>query len=271
MESAEAGMLSLHLEVIPTAGIVEAVRKAVPPSSSGSISITCLPKHGVDATLAVATELARDGYRVVPHLAAKGLGSRERLRQVLEECADAGVTELFAVGGDAGTPAGPYADGEALLRDIAELGGGRFTVGVAGYPEGHPGIPDHVLLESLRRKQEHARRIVTQMCFSAERIGEYVTGLRREGVDLPVRAGVAGAVPTARLVSLAAKIGVGSSLRFLSGKTSLARNLLPGNRYAPEEMIGRLGAQPGIDSVQLYTFNSLDGLPALGPGRASRA
>ncbi|WP_066217412.1 methylenetetrahydrofolate reductase [Arthrobacter woluwensis] len=175
------------------------------------------------------------------------------------------------MGGDAGTPAGPYADGEALLRDIAELGVGRFTLGVAGYPEGHPGIPDHVLLESLRRKQEHARRIVTQMCFSAERIGEYVTGLRREGVDLPVRAGVAGAVPTARLVSLAAKIGVGSSLRFLSGKTSLARNLLPGNRYAPEEMIGRLGAQSGIDSVQLYTFNSLDGLPALGPGRASRA
>lgn len=266
METPEAGMLSIHLEVIPTSGIVEAVRKAVAPSSSGSLSITCLPKHGVDATLKVATELAHDGYRVVPHLAAKGLSSRERLRRVLEECADAGVTELFAVGGDAGAPAGPYRDGEALLRDIAELGDGRFTVGVAGYPEGHPGIPDQLLLESLRRKQEHANRVVTQMCFSAERIGGYVAGLRREGVELPIRAGVAGAVPTARLMTLAAKIGVGSSLRFLSGKASLARHLLPGNRYAPEEMIGLLRTVPEIDSIQLYTFNSLDRLPSHGQG-----
>ncbi|WFR84676.1 methylenetetrahydrofolate reductase [Arthrobacter sp. Y-9] len=271
MENPEAGMLSIHLEVIPAPGIVDAVRKAVPPSSSCTISITCLPKHGVDATLAVATELAQDGHRVVPHLAAKGLSSRERLREILEECAGAGIAELFVVGGDAGTPDGPYADGEALLRDVVELDGGRFTVGVAGYPEGHPGIPDHVLLESLRRKQEHASRIVTQMCFSAERIGEYVAGLRREGVDLPVRAGVAGAVPTARLLTLAAKIGVGSSLRFLSGKASLARNLLPSSRYAPGEMIARLGRTPDIDSVQLYTFNSLDALPALGSGSAPHA
>ncbi|MGO4455694.1 methylenetetrahydrofolate reductase [Arthrobacter sp. RAF14] len=270
METPEPGPLSIHLEIIPTAGIVEAVRKAVPPSSSSSLSVTCLPRHGVEATLRVAAELAQNGYRVVPHLTAKGLNSRAQLSRILADCADAGITELFAVGGDAGVPAGPYRDGEELLRDIAELGGERFTVGVAGYPEGHPGIEDRVLLDSLRRKQEYASRVVTQMCFSAERIGTYVAALRSEGVELPVRVGVAGAVPTARLVSLAAKIGVGSSLRFLSGKKSLARNLLSRDRYAPDEMIGALGAVPGLDGVQLYTFNVLDALTLSPAGQVPR-
>ncbi|MFJ3959299.1 methylenetetrahydrofolate reductase [Arthrobacter sp. NPDC090010] len=256
-------MLSIHLEVIPTEGIVDAVRGALPPSSS--LSVTCLPKHGVAATLKTASRLSELGYTVTPHLAAKAITGRKELSDILSECAAAGISELFVIGGDLPNAAGPYGTAEELLREIGQLDGDRFTTGVAGYPEGHPRIGDDALLDSLRRKQEYASRIVTQMCFSAEHIRDYAGMLRREDITLPIRAGVAGAVPKAKLVSLAGRIGVGPSLRFLSGKGSLARRLIVGGRYVPETLIEELGAVPGIDSIQLYTFNALPA-PAMPPG-----
>ena len=69
--------------------------------------------------------------------------------------------------------------------------------------------------------------------------------LRREGVALPVWAGVAGSVPRAKLVSLGTQIGVGSSLKFLSRKGPLARKLLSGDLYSPQSLVSGLESQPG--------------------------
>ncbi|MDP5227779.1 MULTISPECIES: methylenetetrahydrofolate reductase [Arthrobacter] len=259
-------MLPLHCEIIPTDRIVDAVLRHVPAPTG--LSVTCLPQHSVDATVGTATRLAELGYSVVPHLAAKAIGGRTALRTLLDRCIASGISEVFVIGGDAGTPAGPYATGEELGRDVAELAGGDLAIGVAGYPEGHPGIDAAVLLESLRRKQEYASRVVTQMCFSADTVHAYVDTLRAEGVHLPVRAGVAGSVPKTKLLSLATKIGVGSSLKFLSGKGALARKLLSTERYEPLDLIGQLQERPGIDSVQLYSFNAVDRLPAVAAHRS---
>ncbi|MFP3599754.1 methylenetetrahydrofolate reductase, partial [Chryseobacterium sp. SIMBA_029] len=92
--------------------------------------------------------------------------------------------------GDAPHPAGPYSTGIELVRDIADITGGKMAVGVAGYPEGHPNINGLQLLEALAAKQEYATRVVTQMCFSANAIHNYAALLRRQGVHLPVWAGV---------------------------------------------------------------------------------
>ncbi|MFP3700177.1 hypothetical protein SB758_32380, partial [Burkholderia sp. SIMBA_013] len=88
-------------------------------------------------------------------------------------------------------------------------------------------------------------------------IHNYAALLRRQGVHLPVWAGVAGAVPKTKLISLASKIGVGSSLKFLSKRGPLAKRLLMGERYSPDALIHDLAAQPGIEGIQLYSFNSL--------------
>ncbi|ABM07937.1 hypothetical protein AAur_4001 [Paenarthrobacter aurescens TC1] len=83
-------------------------------------------------------------------------------------------------------------------------------------------------------------------------------------MHLPVTAGAAGAVPKAKLNSLAIKIGVGSSLKFLSKKGPLARRLLAGERYSRDALMHELAERPGIDGIQLYSFNSLESLPAAG-------
>jgi methylenetetrahydrofolate reductase (NADPH) len=255
-------MLPLRVEIIPSEGIVDVVSKALPTSTA--ISITCLPKHGVGATLRAAVQLRELGYTVVPHLAAKALESRGELSAILGDCSASGITEVFAIGGD-GQSTGPYATGAELLRDIARITSGGMAVGVAGYPEGHPDITSLHLVDALLEKQEFATKIVTQMCFSADKIQDYVAMLRREGVLLPVWAGVAGAVPKVKLVSLATKIGVGSSLKFLSRKGPLARRLLIGERYTPDALIEELSARPCIEGIQLYSFNSLDRLPTPQP------
>lgn len=255
-------MLPLRVEIIPSEGIVDAVSKALPTSTA--VSITCLPKHGVGATLRAAVQLRELGYTVVPHLAAKALERRAELSAILGDCSASGITEVFAIGGD-GQPSGSYSTGGELLRDIAQITSGAMSVGVAGYPEGHPGITSLHLVDALLEKQEHASQIVTQMCFSADKIHDYVAMLRREGVLLPVWAGVAGAVPKVKLVSLATKIGVGSSLKFLNRKGPLARRLLIGERYTPDTLIEELSARPGIEGIQLYSFNSLEALPTPQP------
>lgn len=199
-------MLPVRVEIIPSEGIVDVVSKALPTSTA--ISITCLPKHGVGATLRAAVQLRELGYTVVPHLTAKALETRAEQSAILGDCSASGITEVFAIGGD-GQPSGSYSTGGELLRDIARITSGEMAVGVAGYPEGHPDITSLRLVDALLEKQEFATKIVTQMCFSADRIQDYVAMLRREGVLLPVWAGVAGAVPKVKLVSLATRIGVG--------------------------------------------------------------
>jgi methylenetetrahydrofolate reductase (NADPH) len=109
------------------------------------------------------------------------------------------------------------------------------------------------------------------MCFAPEKILDYTALLRREGVELPVWAGVAGSVPRTKLVSLATQIGVGSSLKFLSRKGPLARKLLSGDLYSPQSLVSGLESHSGnLAGIHLYSFNSLDSVPG-GPGQASNS
>ncbi len=253
-------MLPTRLEIIPTQDIVPAVLAQVPRSTT--ITVTCLPHHGVERTMETAAALALEGFNVVPHLAARSVASRAQLARLLQCAGASGIAEVFAIGGDVAVPAGPFASSERLMLEIAELTGNAMKIGVAGYPEGHPSISDRQLVESLRAKQELADHVVTQMCFSASTIDRYIAGLRREGVGLPVWAGVAGAVPRTKLLRLATKIGVGSSLRFLSGKAALGRSLLGGKRYQPGQLIAELEALAAPPAgIHLYSFNSLDAFP----------
>jgi methylenetetrahydrofolate reductase (NADPH) len=143
-----------------------------------------------------------------------------------------------------------------------------MRAGVAGYPEGHPSVAALDLVDALLAKQHLATHVVTQMCFAAPKILDYAGLLRREGVRLPVWAGVAGSVPRTKLVTLATQIGVGSSLKFLTRKGPLARKLLSGDRYSPDTLMAGLESQPGIEGIHLYSFNNLDAVPG-GPDQAS--
>lgn len=255
-------MFPKRIEIVPTSNIVDKVKETLPPGTA--ITVTCLPHHGIERTMRTALELADGGYHAVPHLAARSLENRPQLSGIIRDCGIAGITEIFAVGGDAQHSAGPYDSGLSLLEDIVELSGGEIKVGVAGYPEDHPHAGSIHVLDSLLQKTDKASYITTQMCFSASKILDYIGLLRCEGVNLPVWVGVAGPVPHDKLVSLATKIGVGTSLRFLSRNGPLARRLLTGGIYASDALITDLTEAPDVvTGIHFYTFNNLDDVPRL--------
>jgi methylenetetrahydrofolate reductase (NADPH) len=260
----------VRIEIIPSQGIVEQVQALVPATTT--LSVTCLPHHGIERTMRTAVELSDAGYKVIPHLAARSIRTRAELTDIVRGCDAAGIREVFVIGGDRKQPAGVYDSALPVLEDIAQYSSGMMRAGVAGYPEGHPLVSPVDLLDGLLAKRHLASHVVTQMCFSAGKIHDFAALLRREGVHLPVWAGVAGSVPRTKLVALSTQIGVGSSLKFLSRKGPLARKLLSGDRYSPDSLITGLESQPGnLAGIHLYSFNSLESAPASPDQAASSA
>src|SRR4029079_7296217 len=86
-------------------------------------------------------------------------------------------------------PLGPYTSAVELVPLVAEHPRRPATIGIAGYPEGHPLIDDAALAEALAAKAPYADYVTTQICFDPEAILRFATG-----VKLPVLAGVPGLV-----------------------------------------------------------------------------
>lgn len=254
-------MLRRRIEIVPTSGIVRQVRDYLLPEET-SLTVTSLPKHGVEPTARTAVQLAELGFNVVPHISARQIASRSELLRILRGYAAAGISEVFAIGGDQARPAGPYASSAELLHEIRETFQYTFSVGIAGCPEAHSAAARASMILSLQLRQSEASYVVTQMCFSAAAIADFVQDLRSEGVTLPVWAGLAGPVSRTRLLSVASKIGVGTSLRFISGKSRTVARLLSGDRYSPTPLVEELTAlsRDTIAGIHLYTFNDLAGV-----------
>ena len=233
--------------------------ESLPPGAAATV--TASPTHGIESTIELCEGLIALGHPATPHLAAHMMRDRAHLRELLERCESAGIRDAFVVGGDA-KDRGEIHDGLALVRLMEELGHPFEGIGVAGYPEGHASIPDEVLLSSLKEKQAHATYLTTQMSFDADAIASWVGRIRDSGVTLPIHLGLPGVVHIRRLLRVAARIGVGGSVRYLRKNRQLFR-LLFGRSFTPERLLRSLGptlADPKADvrALHLFTFNQVE-------------
>ena len=194
-------------EMIPLKGAADEA-SLLPPGST--ITVTASPAKGMSATVELAVELAAAGYHVVPHLSARLTRDHAELVEIMARLTDAGITDAFVVGGDAKEP-GEYFDGLALLEAMTRIGHPFDRIGLPGYPEGHPTIPDDALRRALDDKGPYASWVTTQMCFSDDAIREWVDGERLRGTSLPLYIGIPGVAEVRKLVGIAARIGVGDS------------------------------------------------------------
>lgn len=241
-------------EVLPLAGIVDevAAHVAVPTT----ITVTASPARGLGATLDVAEQLVGLGHQVVPHIAARQVRDEVELQEAVARLTSAGVRELFVIGGDADPPAGRFRAASEAIEALALIDP-TLVIGVAGYPETHPRIPDDVTIQALWDKRRHASYVVSQVCFEPRTVVEWIARLRRRGMDLPVLLGTPGPVSTGKLLLAGRRIGVGESLRFLTGHANLARLARPG-RFDPVPLLtGVAATEPGPAGVHFYTFNAI--------------
>jgi methylenetetrahydrofolate reductase (NADPH) len=250
----------VRYEVLPAKATEEKVLAHVPREVV--VTVTASPVKGLEPTLLLTERLAAHGYRVVPHVPARLLRDDAHLKDVAERLRTAGVRDVFVPAGDADPPAGPYHGALPVLRALADLGSPFADLGITGYPESHPLIHDDITIQSMWDKRTHATYIVSNLCFDARLLGDWLARIRRRDVTLPVHLGVAGPVQRAKLLSMAAKIGVGESTRFLTRHPSwFLRFAAPGG-YAPERLLTR-GAPAFTDpaaavaGLHLFTFNQI--------------
>ena len=223
------------------------------------LTVTCSPKHGPDLTVDVGTRLRALGHAVTVHIAARMVRDAGHLDALLAQMAGAGIDDMFLVGGDVSEPLGEYASALELLPLIAGHPQRPSTIGVPGYPEGHPLIDDATLARVLREKCELADYITTQMCFHARTLREWIEAQRLEGIANPVLIGLPGKVKVARLFELSMRIGVGSSIGYLRKQHGIqhlfGRSI--GDRLF-DELSPALGdPRLAIDGFHHFTFNQL--------------
>jgi len=246
-------------EVLPTPTIEDKLHASVP--TDVQITVTASPNKGLEQTFALAERLAGSGYDVVPHVAARMVSGRGELAEIVARLTAAGVTSVFVPGGDA-QPVGDYPDALTLLEDLADLGRPFAHVGITGYPESHPTIDDDLTIQSMWDKRKFATHIVSNLTFDPGVIRNWVHRMRRRGITMPVILGLPGPVDRAKLLSMATKIGVGDSTKFLvKHKGLMARLTAPGGFTGERflEKCAHTAAEPDalVEGLHLYTFNQV--------------
>lgn len=261
--SPPAGVAALlaraRFELVPLAGAEEAAGY-LPPGST--VTITCSPRRGVDATVDLAGRLAAGGFRAVPHVAARLVRDAGHLQDLTGRLVAAGVEDVFVVGGDPTEPVGPYGSALDLLEALEDRGRPFPRVGIAGYPERHPTIAPEDLDRALFDKQPLASYAVTQICFDPATIFRWLDGIRDRGFVLPVHLGMPGAVTRRKLLEIALRIGVGDSIRYLSKHGSLVTRLVRRGSYRPDVFLARLSPyvaewNHALAGMHLNTFNQV--------------
>lgn len=210
------------------------------------VHVTFLPNGGAAETIAQARALREAGFEPVPHVAARSLSDGGALDDYLARLAgEAGVSGALLVAGDLPRPRGPYASTLDMLRTGAFEARGFRRVAFAGHPEGHPVVAGPVMDAALAEKLDYAAahgleaEIITQFCFEAGPILDFIARLRGRGIETPVRIGAAAPTDAARLMKFAVRCGVGPSLRALSAPSRIGQLL---RAIGPEALIDDLAA-----------------------------
>lgn len=246
-------------EVIPLDGIADRVLAHVPRDIT--VTVTASPTKGLNATLSLAETLAAAGYRVVPHLSARLVRDRAHLDEVVDRLR--GIREIFVIAGDAHTPAGDYAGAAALLEAMGDRRACFEAIGISGYPESHHLISDEETIAAMFAKEPFATHIISQLCFDADVTAGWIRAVRARGTRLPIWIGVPGSVERQHLLRISLKVGLGESVRFLSGHRGWLRRLALHRRYSPTRLLDALTGviadpEARVAGLHIYTFNEVE-------------
>jgi methylenetetrahydrofolate reductase (NADPH) len=150
-----------------------------------------------DRTVEVTKWIKEDlGLEAMAHLSCVG-EPVERLREILDEVAAAGVDNVLALRGD--PPRGesdwkPHPDGLESSVELIELirANYDFCIGATCFPEVHPEAPDleHDLRFLKRKVEAGATFLITQLFFENEDYFRWVERARESGIDVPIIAGI---------------------------------------------------------------------------------
>jgi len=146
----------------------------------------------------------------VAYIAGYGLAPDE-ITEVLDNYKALGVETIFVIRGDQPKDEGflPHPDSFSYASDLIDFISKRydFTLGCAGYPEGH--VEAQSLekdIEALKKKQDSgAAYVVAQYCYDNRFFYDYVDKCRAAGVQVPIIPGVM-PVYTVKLTNILSRV-----------------------------------------------------------------
>lgn len=150
-----------------------------------------------DRTIELVTHIKeRTGIEAMAHLTCVG-HTRAEIGAVLDRLAAAKVENVLALRGDPPKgatsfqkPEGGFGYANELVEFITERGHG-FSVGVAGYPEGHLEASKEQDLKNLKLKVDAgADFVISQLFFDNAFYFDFVERARRMGINGPIVPGI---------------------------------------------------------------------------------
>ncbi|MEX2581036.1 MAG: methylenetetrahydrofolate reductase [NAD(P)H] [Verrucomicrobiales bacterium] len=209
----------------------------------------------------------------IPHLTCV-CHQESDIQAILERYAAEGVSNILALGGDPPRNLENYCKADDAFQRAADLvryikkfcaAGNHpdprgFGIGVAGFPEGHPGTPNRLAeMDFLKEKVDAgADYIVTQLFFCNEDFLDFRDRCELAGINVPIIAGLMPVTSTKgmrRMGDLAA--GARFPARLLraldrAGDDPKAVEKV-GIHYATEQCFDLL--ENDVDGIHFYTLN----------------
>jgi methylenetetrahydrofolate reductase (NADPH) len=199
--------------------------------------------------------------------------SKEEMAGILDRYAASGIENVLALGGDPPKNLANYdraKDGFRFADELVSFVRGRtntadrrgFGVGVAGFPEGHPGCPNRLKeMDYLKKKVDAgADYIVTQLFFDNRDFYDFRERCELAGIKVPVIAGVMPVTTKAGMVRMA-ELALGAKVP--------AKLLRAVGRCGDDDAVHRVGVHwateqcrdlldNGVRGVHFYTLNRSD-------------
>ena len=163
----------------------------------------------VGKNLAVLDKIQQDGKAIpVTHFTCIG-NTKEGIREQLDRYLEHGIDHMLARRGD--LPFGWEGTGgdlhyaTELVKFVRKEYGDRFTIAVAGSPEGHIACRSlEADIGFLKQKQdEGADYIMTQLCWDMDQFRYWLDAIRAAGVTLPVDVGIMPVLDQAATINMA--------------------------------------------------------------------
>jgi methylenetetrahydrofolate reductase (NADPH) len=201
--------------------------------------------------------------RAMAHLTCVG-HTADEIGAILDELWNFGLRNVLALRGD--PPAGQTnfvatQGGFAHADELVSFIQGRhdFSIGVAGYPEGHPQCLNRTRdLEYLKRKVDNGGRfVITQLFFDNGEFYRFRDAARAMGITVPIIAGIMPITNVAqikRFVSMCgAKIPHPLLLKLESVENDPEASYATGVEYAIQQCRDLL--ENNVDGLHFYTLN----------------
>ena len=219
-----------------------------------------------EKTLGIVDQIQRKhGLTAMAHLTCVN-STKEQLREVIAEARGLGIKNILALRGDPPggtgefrTTPGGFEFSYELVRFLRELGG--FSIGTAGFPEGHIACKEGKYVDWQRLKakiDQGADFVLTQLFFDNADFLEFRDHLEKKlGVSVPICPGVLPILSAAQIKRFTTMCGAKMPAPLVDKLNTMAEDDESATQYGIEYATRQCEEllRAGVPGIHFYTLN----------------